>query len=139
MSSDVTSVIDPVEKPRAAVPTKGTARSFWIKQFYVWHWVSGAFALAAMIFFAGTGITLNHAANFSAKPRVTRTQTKLPAHLLAKIATDTGGAEKARQVVPVEVRDWLRTELDSDPGARKVEWTADEIYIDLPGRAETAG
>jgi hypothetical protein len=132
MSSDVTSVIDPVEKPRAAVPTKGTARSFWIKQFYVWHWVSGAFALAAMIFFAGTGITLNHAANFSAKPRVTRTQTKLPAHLLAKIATDTGGAEKARQVVPVEVRDWLRTELDSDPGARKVEWTADEIYIDLP-------
>lgn len=132
MSRDESPVLDPVEKPRVGPPSKGVGRSFWIKQFYLWHWVSGAFALAAMIFFAATGITLNHAANFTTKPRVSRIETKLPAQLLPKIAADTGSPVKSRQVLPVEVRDWLRTEIDSDPGARMVEWTTDEIYIDLP-------
>jgi len=127
-------IVEPAtaKKPAEAAPGRGAGRGFWIKQFYLWHWVSGAFALAAMIFFAATGITLNHSASFSTKPHVTQTEARLPDDLLSSIASDSGTSAKGRRVVPVQVRDWLREHFDSDPGARMVEWSEDEIYIDLP-------
>ncbi len=124
-------------KPRVSARPKGSNRAFWTKQFYLWHWVSSAFALAAMIFFAVTGITLNHAASFRSKPRVTQTQAILPESLLAQISVDPGDTEQAqaraaKRALPVELRDWLRTTIDADPGVRLMEWSQDEIYVDLP-------
>jgi hypothetical protein len=107
-------------------------RTFWTKQFYLWHWVSSAFALAAMLFFAATGITLNHAASFGSKPVVTQTRETLPAALLPLLAPTPGDPAEAKRPLPPELRRWLDQRLSADPGARPVEWHADEIYIDLP-------
>jgi hypothetical protein len=46
-------------------------RSFWLKHLHRWHWISAALSLVGMILFAATGITLNHAGEIEATPRVT--------------------------------------------------------------------
>jgi hypothetical protein len=109
-----------------------TRRAFWTKQFYLWHWVSSAFALAAMIFFAFTGITLNHAGSISATPHVTQTKETLPATLLAQIAITDGEPAEMKRPLPTDVRRWLERNLDVNPGTRPFEWQEDEIYLDLP-------
>lgn len=119
-------------KPASVARPASSGRAFWTKQFYLWHWVSSAFALAAMIFFAVTGITLNHAASFSTKPKVTKTQSKLPEAMLTQIAVEKGKPAQGKRAVPPDIRHWLDTHLDASPGARLVEWQDDEIYIDLP-------
>lgn len=113
--------------PRAT----GSRRAFWTKQFYLWHWVSSAFALAAMLFFAFTGITLNHAGDIPAKPSVKKIRETLPADLRPAIAAPEDAPDEKRPL-PVELRRWLARNLDADPGARPVEWSAEEIYVDLP-------
>ena len=139
MSRSDSSISVPVTAGKTPVSerSKGSRRAFWTKQFYLWHWVSSAFALAAMIFFAVTGITLNHAASFSSKPRVTKTQAILPETLLSQISIDQdqdrqAQAKPKKRALPVELRDWLRKTIDADPGARLMEWSEDEIYVDLP-------
>lgn len=136
MSRADSSASVPAAVGNVPVPARSrvSRRAFWLKQFYLWHWVSSAFALAAMIFFAITGITLNHAASFSSKPQVLKTQAKLPEALLARISVDQDGQvkEKAKRVLPVELRDWLRESVDADPGPRLMEWSEEEIYVDLP-------
>lgn len=122
----------PAQQPARGARPASSGRAFWTKQFYVWHWVSSAFALAAMIFFAVTGITLNHAASLGAKPRVTQTQARLPAELLTQIAVEPAQAAAGKRALPPAVREWLGAQLGARPGGRKVEWQADEIYIDLP-------
>lgn len=122
----------PAAKPAAPMRAASSGRAFWTKQFYLWHWVSSAFALAAMIFFAVTGITLNHSSWFSTKPKVVQTDAQLPANLLPQIAVADGASAQAKRAVPPDVRHWLADHLDASPGARLVEWSEDEIYIDLP-------
>lgn len=108
-------------------------RAFWTKQFYLWHWVSSAFALAAMLFFAFTGITLNHAGSLSAKPVVKKTAAILPDALRPVIVVSADeDASEVKKPLPLELRRWLARNLDADPGPRAVEWSADEIYVDLP-------
>ncbi len=85
-----------------------------------------------MLFFAVTGITLNHAGSFSAKPRVKQTRETLPDDLRKTIAVADHEAAETKRPLPVELRRWLDRNLSADPGARVVEWNADEIYIDLP-------
>lgn len=119
----------------SAAPKRGHSprRAFWTKQFYLWHWVSSAFALAAMLFFAFTGITLNHAGSLSAKPSVKKTEISLPDSLRPIVAAPPGEEPAdTKQPLPRELRRWLSRNLDADPGDRPVEWSADEIYVDLP-------
>lgn len=132
MSASELSVAPP-EKARVEARPVAARRAFWTKQFYLWHWVSSAFALAAMIFFAVTGITLNHAASFSTKPKVTKTAATVPAPLLAGIAAPEGAStQTVKRPLPADLREWLATTLDASPGGRSVEWSEDEIYVDLP-------
>lgn len=116
----------------AARRTTSPRRAFWTKQFYVWHWASSAFALAAMIFFAFTGITLNHAGSIGAKPRVQQIRATLPDNLREIVAAPSDDVAEEKRELPRELRRWLARNLDADPGARPVEWHADEIYVDLP-------
>jgi hypothetical protein len=41
-------------------------RAFWLRQLHQWHWISSAICLVAMLVFAITGFTLNHAAQIDA-------------------------------------------------------------------------
>jgi len=61
----------------------GNRRAFWLKHVHQWHWISSAVCLVGMLLFAVTGITLNHAGQIEARPRVAERQAVLPAALLA--------------------------------------------------------
>ncbi|KXU34678.1 hypothetical protein AXK11_08090 [Cephaloticoccus primus] len=113
-------------------PRKQPAKAWWSKQFYLWHWVSGAISLAAMILFAFTGITLNHADEIPATPQVTERTATLPAELLATIAPGDDEADSVKQPLPAALRHWLDTELGVYVGGRSFEWSPEDIYIDLP-------
>ena len=55
----------------------------WLGTLRQWHWISSALCLAGMLLFAVTGITLNHATQIEAKPRVINHQAQLPEALQA--------------------------------------------------------
>ena len=85
-----------------------------------------------MLLFAFTGITLNHAGSITAKPVVTETTATLPPEVLAVIAPGEDEADDVRKPLPRELRHWLDTEFDARVGGRAVEWSAVDIYVDLP-------
>jgi len=107
----------------------GNRRAFWLKHLHQWHWISSAVCLVGMLLFAVTGITLNHAGQIEAKPRVAERQAVLPAALLAGIASPR--AEK-KGPLPPAIRDWMARELGISAGAREAEWSEGEVYLALP-------
>lgn len=107
-----------------------SARSFWIKQFYAWHWVSSAVCLFSMLLFAFTGITLNHASDISSKPRVRTVESIVPAQQLEALVAQAPEAD--RGILPSDFRQWLQREHGVRVGGRSAEWSAHEIYLDLP-------
>src|SRR5690606_1440805 len=91
-----------------------------------WHWVSSAVCLVGMLLFAVTGITLNHAGQIEASPKVTTVEAELPSDLrVARPEADTAP-------VPTEVRRWLAQEHDLQIPERAGEWLDDEVYLSLP-------
>lgn len=105
-------------------------KAFWTKQFYLWHWVSSAICLAAMLGFAVTGITLNHAQDIPAKPETRTKEEVLPADLRSKIAFQDDAERKAP--LPAEVNAWLAKKMRIATGKRDAEWSELEIYVSLP-------
>lgn len=116
--------------PPAPSPRKLKGKAFWTKQFYLWHWVSSAICLGAMLFFAFTGITLNHAADIPAKPEVTVEKLTLPAELRSHVAPNGGADRKAP--LPAEVAEWLKKSLRRRVADLTAEWSEFEIYLSLP-------
>ena len=122
------------EAPQPAAKSTSAAKkrkAFWTKQFYLWHWVSSAICLAAMLLFAITGITLNHAGEIRAKPQVTERKLILPDNLRASLAAQEGEADK-KVPLPDEVAKWLRGELRVPVAGKTAEWSEFEIYLSLP-------
>ncbi|NUT60862.1 PepSY-associated TM helix domain-containing protein [Herbaspirillum sp. C9C3] len=126
-------------KPAAAhslpVVADQKRRAFWLKQLHQWHWISSGICLVAMLVFAATGLTLNHAAQIEAKPQVTHRKATLPAPLLASLrqqaeAADANGASKSP--LPAALRDWTERELAVSVDHHDAEWSADELYVALP-------
>ena len=115
---------DPELLARAASARR---RMFWAQQARQWHWISAAICLVAMLLFAFTGITLNHAAQIKATPQVTKREAQLPDALLASLRVRPAPADA---VLPAALRAWLAQTLDVR--ARKGEWSDDEIYVPLP-------
>lgn len=110
-------------------------RAFWLKQLHQWHWISSGICLVAMLAFAATGLTLNHAAHIEAKPRVSRLDAQLPPALLAPLQTQARAAEKAgggKEPMPPAVRDWIAAQMAVTVGAQAAEWSPDEVYVSLP-------
>ncbi len=93
-----------------------------------WHWISSAVCLVGMLLFAITGITLNHAAQITVKPRIDTIERQLPEAILSKITPPD--ADKAP--LPLPLAQWLEKELDIVVGTRSAEWSEDEIYLSLP-------
>ena len=104
-------------------------RAFWLKQLYAWHWISSGLCLIGMLLFAVTGITLNHAGSFEARPRVESRDAALPANLVSKLRAlpQTG-----RAALPEGVQDWLSVELGVRLAGREAELTRDEALVSLP-------
>jgi hypothetical protein len=111
--------------PRAA----GQGRSLWLSQLYLWHWISSALCLVAMMLFAATGLTLNHAGAIAATPKMTNRTLQAPPAVLGVLAK---GPPDGDAPLPREVRDWLATSMTVEAGARPAEWSEDEVYLALP-------
>lgn len=105
-------------------------RGWWLKQLHLWHWVSSALCLVAMLLFAITGITLNHAGRIEARPRVELRLAQLPAPLLVELQARVEDADTAP--LPPDAKAWLRAELDLRVEAIEAEWSPEEIYLSLP-------
>lgn len=113
---------------RLAKPVDQQRRAYWLKTLHQWHWISSAVCLVAMLGFAITGITLNHAAQIPAEPVVTTTRATVPAPLLATITTPAD--DKAP--LPTALADWLATTVSVQVGGTPAEWSDEEIYVSLP-------
>ncbi len=102
-------------------------KAWWLKQLHTWHWVSAAVSLVAMLLFAITGITLNHAASIGATPVVTEKSGTLPAPLLRQLATPT-----ADTLLPPGVAAAVERSVDLDPAGKAGEWSDADVYVALP-------
>lgn len=109
-------------------------RGYWLRTLHQWHWISAAVCLAAMLLFSVTGITLNHAARIEASPQVNHQTAVLPGSLLRTLPARTGG----NAPLPDAVADWIESELGIAVGARAAEWSADEVYLSMPGPGRDA-
>ena len=103
-------------------------RSFWLKQLHQWHWISAALSLIGMLLFAITGITLNHAGQIEAEPKVVSRKATLPPDLLAVLAK---GPEEGKRPLPVPLEPFLDDAVGADVAGREGEWSADEVYVAL--------
>ncbi|MGN6124630.1 MAG: PepSY-associated TM helix domain-containing protein [Sphingomonas oligoaromativorans] len=103
-------------------------RNWWLKQLHTWHWVSAAISLTAMLAFAITGITLNHAASIPAHPVTVDREALLPASLRPLLAHPA--AKDAP--LPEPVASAVKAEVGLDAGGRAAEWSDDAVYVALP-------
>lgn len=107
-------------------------KAFWTKQFYAWHWISSAICLAAMLLFAVTGITLNHAGQIPAEPKVTERVIALPPELAATIAVPDEAVADIEAPLPAELAAWLGKQIRTPLKGKPAEWSEFEIYLSLP-------
>lgn len=105
-------------------------RAYWLKTLHQWHWISSALCLLGMLLFSVTGITLNHAGQIEAKPRVTTRTAELPEAERAALASVPDAKDTP---LPADVRRWAAKALSVDvPADAAVEWSPEEAYIALP-------
>ena len=109
-------------------------RGYWLRTLHQWHWISSAVCLIGMLLFAITGITLNHASRIEASPQVQQRTATLPAKLLRSLPAH----EEGNAPLPPVLAAWLQSELGVAVGAREAEWSADEVYVSLPGPGRDA-
>jgi hypothetical protein len=114
--------------------TKQQNRAFWLRHLHNWHWISSAICLIAIVLFAITGFTLNHAADIEAHPQVSKKHALVPKPLLAALNAEFPRHEikTNSQEVPKEFSTWLEKELQLDVVGKSAEWSPEEIYIALP-------
>jgi len=105
------------------------SRAFWLRQMRQWHWISAAICLIGMLLFAFTGVTLNHASQIEARPRITEQAAALPQDMLAPLRA---AATQGKRPVPAELRAWIAREISVAIDGRDAEWSREDIYISLP-------
>lgn len=89
-----------------------------------WHWISGAICLVGMLFFAITGITLNHAADIGSQARTQSFELEVPTELLSNCCEES----QVWHSLPAALRQWLAQNELKFPAAAKPEWDGTEIY-----------
>lgn len=109
-------------------------RAYWLKTLHEWHWVSSALCLVGMILFSITGITLNHAADIEAQPKVVSRTAELPPELLRELATGlaTAKSHRGKAELPPALQAWLRKSWEVETRGRAAEWSNEEVYLSLP-------
>ncbi|HST43729.1 MAG TPA: PepSY-associated TM helix domain-containing protein [Luteimonas sp.] len=119
----------PQPRPPADIASTQQRRGFWLRTLHQWHWISSAVCLVGMLLFAVTGITLNHAAKIEGDPQVAARTLTLPVTQRSALDTPADGDAP----LPPPVAAWLASELGERIGTRAAEWSADEVYLSLPG------
>lgn len=109
-------------------------RAFWLRHLHNWHWISSAICLIAIILFAITGFTLNHAGDIEARPQTSQKTGKIPDNLLQQLTTEVPKRSQkgADTQLPNELVQWLETQHRIDVTGKPAEWSAEEIYLPLP-------
>jgi hypothetical protein len=111
----------------------GLANGFLLKALYQWHWISSALCLMGMLLFSITGITLNHASQIEATPRVTSQKAQIPVSLqqqLTQLATRYDGKTAP---LPSAVQQWLaKNQSISLSSSQEAEWSLEEVYLPMP-------
>ena len=109
------------------------AKGFLLKTLYQWHWISSALCLMGMLLFSITGITLNHASQIEATPRVTSQKAQIPVSLqqqLTQLATRYDGKTAP---LPSAVQQWLaKNQSISLLSTQEAEWSLEEVYLPMP-------
>lgn len=113
-----------LKRPKPKWKNKG----WWMRQLHTWHYMSAAVALAGILMFAITGITLNHAASIGASPTVVSKQGMLPSPLLPALAHPKSNDAP----LPAHVAKAVKAAVGVDPGAHAGEWSDAEVYVALP-------
>jgi hypothetical protein len=103
-------------------------RAFWLRHLRQWHWVSSALCIVAMLMFAATGITLNHASQIEAHGQVRNKKGQLPPALLAQL----NGKHGPQEALPAAVRAWLQQQWQIETGTQVAEWSEQEVYMAMP-------
>ena len=114
--------------PKAPKTALNATRSFWLKQLHQWHWISAALSLIGLLLFAVTGVTLNHAAQISARPVTVEQTGTLPVPLLARLAEFPA---ETTDPVPDSVARWASETFSVQIAGRPTETTPEEIYVAL--------
>ena len=99
----------------------------WLGTLRQWHWISSALCLVGMLLFAITGITLNHAAQIEARPKIVEHTATLPESLRQRFMENP-----PVEGLPNELQAWLESELAINLAGREAEWSDGELYIGLP-------
>lgn len=73
-----------------------------------WHWISSAIGLTGLLFFAVTGVTLNHSGQLESPADTQNAEWQLPAPLLEQLKAQPEDAD----TLPIEVQHWLGQILD---------------------------
>lgn len=116
--------------PSPLTPTqaRSSRRAFLIRQLHQWHWISSALALAGMLLFAITGITLNHAGQIETTAKISQHEAVLPAPLRGELART---ADHAPATLPASLHGWLADELGVVVHGTP-EWLDGELYVSMP-------
>lgn len=101
-------------------------RAGWLKTLHRWHWISSAVSLVGMLLFAFTGITLNHASEIPAHPRVVQGEARLPVPLREALEGVHEGP------LPASVARWVQSQWPLRVAGRAAEWSDEEVYVPLP-------
>jgi hypothetical protein len=117
------------DAPSTPAPAAWRRRSFWLNQIRQWHWISASLCLTAMLLFAATGVTLNHAQVFEPAPRTATRSLPLPPEVAQALAR--GPAEGAAPL-PAAVAAWARTAVGVESGDARAEWSTEEVTLSLP-------
>ncbi|MCC9600059.1 PepSY-associated TM helix domain-containing protein [Stieleria sp. JC731] len=103
-------------------------RSYWMRQFIAWHWISSAVSLVGMLMFAVTGITLNHGSEIESEP-----VSRFESLSLSSEQSDLVQALplEGRQALPKELAFDLGRQLEIALHHREAEYSEDEIYLSM--------
>lgn len=82
-----------------------------------WHWISSALGLAGLLFFAATGITLNHAEQLESRPEHSGRQVQLPEALHQHVQSLPPESE-----LPQEVQQWIEQQVQHPLAKQAMEW-----------------
>lgn len=113
----------------APAKQQAKSRAAYLKQLHLWHWVSSAISLVALLMFSVTGLTLNNAGLFESKARVSSGQAQLPDAVLRATVV---AAQSEPAELPVSLRQWLRQHWGLKTEGLRPEWSMDEVYLSLP-------